>query len=498
MLATLATLPTTLEEAHEVIVRQQERIAELERQVARVAVLEQQVETLQKQLEELVAKLGSSSRTSSKPPSSDSPEQRALRPKRKGSGRPHGGQPGHPRHERALFPPEQVTRTEQYFPESTCSCGGAVAIDWENPYCHQVTDIAPPPPPDVTEHQFYHGTCQSCGVKHTSTWPDWVPSGQMGAGVIAWIVILSGQFRLSMRQIQVLLSEMCNVRFSTGAISHAQGKAIPWMGPLYRQVGQYVREQAVCHADETRHYRGTNTYWLWALADNTVSYFMTHYSRGKAAADALLGNFTGYLVTDHFSGYGNVPPERRQLCWAHLIRHFRKIAERCGEGGIIGKRLLLIAYATVRTHHRWQQQTDQAERYRRRILRLRRSFQATLHKGVALDDCKRTTNQCKHLLKDEAMCWTFLKDTRIPLTNNRAERVIRPYVQWRKTSFASQSAQGDQFRPMVLTVLGTARQLGMNMATLMRDVCSQGLAHKPVSVRFPLAQPSVCKSLQMA
>ncbi len=64
--------------------RQQERIAELENQVARVAVLEQQVETLQKQLEELAAKLGSSSRNSSKAPSSDSPEQRALRPSARG------------------------------------------------------------------------------------------------------------------------------------------------------------------------------------------------------------------------------------------------------------------------------------------------------------------------------------------------------------------------------------------------------------------------------
>lgn len=467
MLATVPTLPTTLDEAHQVIVRQQEQITELEKQAARVTVLEQQVETLQKQLEELVAKLGSSSRNSSKPPSSDSPEQRALRPKRKGSGRSQGGQLGHPRHEWALFPPEQVTRTEQYFPDSTCPCGGDVAIDWETPYRHQVTDIAPPPPPEVTEHQFYHGVCQSCVVKHHSRWPDWVPSGQMGAGIIAWIVILSGQFRLSVRQIQLLLVELCQVRFSTGAISQAQGKAIPWMGSLYHQVGQYVRDQAVCHADETRHYRGANTYWLWALADHTVSYFMTHYSRGKAAADALLGSFMGYWVTDHFSGYGNVPPERRQLCWVHLIRHFRKMAGRCGEGGVIGKHLLLIAYATVRTQHRWQQQPDQAERYRRRLLRLRRSFQSTLNQGLALDNCKRTTNQCKHLLKDEAMCWTFLKDTRIPLTHNRAERVIRPYVQWRKTSFFSQSAQGDRFRPMALTVLGTARQLGMNIATLM-------------------------------
>jgi hypothetical protein len=36
------------------------------------------------------------------------------------------------------------------------------------------------------------------------------------------------------------------------------------------------------------------------------------------------------------------------------------------------------------------------------------------------------------------------------------------------------------------------------MATLMREVCSQGLAHKPVSVRFPLDQLSARNPLQMA
>ena len=490
MLAPASPLPTTLDEAHQLIVRQQERIAELEKQAARVVVLEQLVETLQKQLEALAAKLGSRSRNSSKPPSSDSPEQRAARPKRKGSGRPPGGQPGHPRHERALYPPEQVTRTEQYFPESTCACGGAVAIDWENPYRHQVTDIAPPPPPEVTEHQFYHGVCQSCGNQHHSQWPDWVPSGQMGPGLIAWIVVLSGQFHLSMRHIQRLLMEAWRVSFSLGAISQAQGKAIDWMGPLYRQVGEHVRQQAVAHADETRHYRGNQTYWLWTLASGPFSFFMTHYSRGKKAAAALLGNFSGYLVTDHFSGYNDVPRDRRQLCWAHLMRHFRKIASRRGEAGQMGSRLLLLAAAVVRTHHRFSQEPDQTRIYQRRMQRLRRSFQMTLRRGSQLDErtCKRTRNQCQHLLKDEAMCWTFLKDRRIPLTNNRAERAIRPYVMWRKSSHASQSAQGDRFRPMVLTVLGTAQQLGLGTADLMREICTQGLAKKTVTVRFPLPE----------
>lgn len=461
--------PRTLEEAQQVIARQQEQIAELQRQV-----------------EELVAKLGSSSRNSSKPPSSDSPEQRSQRPKRKPSPRNRGGQPGHPRHERALFPPEQVNRVEQYFPTNQCECGGSVAIDWDNPYQHQVFDL-PPPPLDVTEHQFYRGVCQGCGQRHDSQWPDWVPRGQMGAGLIGWIVILSGQFRLSIRQIQYLLAQLWNLPFSLGAISQAQGKATPWMGPLAQQVGEHIRQQAVAHADETRHYRGKQIYWLWVLSSGPFSYFMTHYSRGKQAAAHLLGSFRGYLVTDHFSGYNGIPPERRQLCWAHLIRHFRKIAGRRGQAGAIGQRLLLIAHSLIRTHHRYQQQPDQRERYRRRMQRLRRSFQATLQTGSQLDEltCQRTRNQCLHLLKDEAMCWTFLKDDRIPLTNNQAERAIRPYVLWRKVSHASQSAQGDRFRPVVMTVLGTARQLGMNLGEMMREICSAGLSRKPISTRFP-------------
>ncbi len=351
-----------------------------------------------------------------------------------------------------------------YLPTGQCPCWGTVAVDRDNPYRHQVTDIAPPPPPQVTEHRFYQGSCQSCGQRHYSQWPDGVPSGQMGAGLIAWIVVLSGQFHLSMRSIQRLLREAWHVSFSLGAISQAQGKAIDWMGPLYRQVGDHVRQQAVAHADETRHYRGSQTYWLWTLASGPFSFFMTHYSRGKQAASALLGHFSGYLVTDHFSGYNDVPTHRRQLCWAHLIRHFRNIAERRGAAGAIGKCLLLLAHAVVRIHHRFSQQPDPYGHYRRRLHRLRRRFQATLQRGSQLDErtCKRTRNQCLHLLRDGAMCWTFLQDRRIPLTNNRAERAIRLYV------------------------LGTACQLGISTVALMREVCSQGLVNQPVTVRFPM------------
>ena len=97
-------MPATLAEAHDLLLRQQEQLAQ---KTVQIEQLEQQVETLQKQFVELTVNLGSSSSNSSNAPSFDSAE----RPKRKGSGRSQGAQPGHSRHERALYPPEQVTHT---------------------------------------------------------------------------------------------------------------------------------------------------------------------------------------------------------------------------------------------------------------------------------------------------------------------------------------------------------------------------------------------------
>lgn len=181
---------------------------------------------------------------------------------------------------------------------------------------------------------------------------------------------------------------------------------------------------------------------------------------------------SGVLVTDHYAGYNDYI--QRQLCWAHLIRRLERIAQRSGEAGQIGQRIVLIAYTVLRTRHRWQAGGLTSNDYTRRMQRLRQALRATLERGQA-GGATRTANQCRFLLKDEALYWTFLSDPRIPLTNNLAERALRPYVIWRKLSFASQSYRGDQFRPLVLSVIETARRLNIGTSRLFREVCTLGL-----------------------
>src|SRR5438552_18852644 len=74
-------------------------------------------------LEEQLAAARKNSSTSSKPPSSDIVKPPPPPPPPGQDKRQRGGQPGHPRHERPLFPPDQVDHAFVH-PLSGCPCRG--------------------------------------------------------------------------------------------------------------------------------------------------------------------------------------------------------------------------------------------------------------------------------------------------------------------------------------------------------------------------------------
>ena len=119
----------------------------------RVGHLEREVEKLTVLAQELRSRLDQNSSNSSRPPSSDSPSQRANRPSRPPSGRKPGGQTGHEAHVRAFLPADQVTRHERRDPRHCRRCAaflsGAGALE---PLRRQVVEI-PALVLDVTECQ---------------------------------------------------------------------------------------------------------------------------------------------------------------------------------------------------------------------------------------------------------------------------------------------------------------------------------------------------------
>jgi transposase len=479
-------LPDTLEDAHRVIGLLWEDLKRL------AAVVERQ----SARIEELEEKLGCNSANSSTPPSQDRMKGGGDgKPGRKPSGRKKGGQPGHPHPARELLPASAMGEVIRYYPDTACPCGGRVRMEAQPCHRHQVFDL-PEVTYTATEHQRFAGCCDRCGRHAKASLPDWLPAGQMGPGLVAWIALMGGYYRLSTRCIQSLLESQWGLAFCLGAVSAAQGPVGQWLRPLHAQVAEEVRKAPVAHADETTHYREQRRGWLWVLCTAQAAYFMVHASRGKAAARELLCGFVGVLVTDRHGGYNGYPDALRQFCWAHLIRNLEAIAGRQGDAGELGRWLARVARLAVRMEHAWRRSGYRSQHYRRRLEALRMDFKAALEQGAARHAGQRTGNTCRRLLADEGMLWTFLGRPGIPLTNNTAERALRPYVVWRKTSFFSQSDRGDEFRARVLTVTETCKRLGVNAYSLLRRVCEQGQRNEEITVRLPFPRTALALPAQ--
>lgn len=437
------------------------------------------VEAQQEQLDALSDQRTNTSRNSSKPPSSDSPEERKSRPKKKNpSGRTQGGQPGHKGQHRVLHAEHEVSRFHDWYP-GQCLCGGPILLSDQTPHRHQIVDL-PEVKPLITEHRLHHGCCCQCGMSQYAHLPSQVTQTPFGPRLHACVALLNARFRLSDRLIKDYLHEFCSLRLSLGSISNIQGRITPWLWPLAQQVRDYLRQLPWVHADETTHWHKRDQRWMWVLAAPQAAYFQTHYSRGKLAAENLLGDdFRVVLVSDRCGAYKVVPAERRQFCIPHVIRNFNKMAQRRGIDGHLGQKIVQSLQLLIRIDHRRQQGMEDS-RFRRRCLRVREKLHRYLQQGA--DICReKSRRQCALLLPDIGCLFTFVEYPGLPLTNNEAERAIRPYVIWRKTSFATQSARGDQFRAYILTVVETCKRQGLSALRILQDTCRQGLNGLPIT-----------------
>ncbi|WP_270816055.1 IS66-like element ISAs21 family transposase, partial [Aeromonas sp. QDB23] len=313
----------------------------------------------------------------------------------------------------------------------------------------------------VTEHQLYRGTCRGCVTTSEAALPDTVSHSQMGANLLSYIALQSGQFHQSISKIQQQLKQHFGLSFSRGAISEAQGRVSAMLTPTHQAIKQQVQSAAIIHADETRHQRGGERRWMWLALSKVAVCFMTAFGRGQEAAKRLLGSeLDGVLVTDQYAGYRFIDSAQRQLCWAHVLRNVAAIAESSDAvNQPIGARLVLLADTVFRTRHGYEQGCLSREQYQRRLQRCRQSWRRQLERGSVLCS-KRYRGRCQLLLKDDEMLWRFMENDEIALTNNEAERALRGYVLWRKGSYGVWSHRGEQFRQRILSLVETAKRLG--------------------------------------
>ena len=464
----------------------------------RLAALEEEVSRLRTENERLREQTQRSSRNSSQPPSSDAPSAPPWKP-RQSSGRKRGAQPGHEGHQRKLYPVEACRSVSDHRPPECCVCGAALTGSDPNPVRHQVVEL-PEVKPLVDEHRLHPLRGPDCGEVTRAPLPLGVPVSGYGPRLAAAVGLLSGPYRQSERQTQQALCDFFKVEVALGTVNTLRQEVSAAVAEPVAEATVFAHAQEVVNADETGWAQGNSDStnperrkaWLWVLVTRWVTVFQIYLSRGQAAAKALLGEFAGYLITDRWTGYGWWPLDRRQWCWAHLIREFRKITERGAESQAIGEGLLEQARQLFKWWHRVRDGTLTRLGFAAAVVEIRAELQRWLAEGAAYKPARgeksaraRTARTCRALLKVEEAFWLFVRVEGVEPTNNAAERALRPAVIWRRTSLGTQSTQGSQFVARMLTVMLTLRAQQRNVLEYLTGACQAARQGLPAPSLLP-------------
>ena len=123
---------------------------------------------------------------------------------------------------------------------------------------------------------------------------------------------------------------------------------------------------------------------------------------------------------------------------------------------------------------------------------LRLEVRALLREGASCEDAKGAA-LCRSLLQHESALWTFIRREEVELTNNPAERALRPVVLWRKGSFGTQSRAGSEFAERLLTVVATLRQQQRHVLSYVTAACQAALSNQspPSLISAAHSAPSV-------
>lgn len=448
----------------------EERISKLEAQVAKlldvVASRDAEIVQLKARVADLETQLGQNSNNSHKPPSSDAP---GTRPPKPPKGRKRGGQPGHKGHRRELLPPEKVTRTTVVKPKA-CNCCGSSRLDESAaaPRVHQVLEV-PPIAPEVHEIRMHGAECRDCGTTTWASLPAGVPAHMFGPRLLGLIGYMLAA-RTSRRQLREMLAEVFGIPVSLGALSEAEARTSDAIAAAADEAAAHVRAHPIKNVDAST-WRVEGAYAaLWTIATRfVVAFFVTPDAKAPGIR-ALLGRLHGIMISDRGSQLTFWAMKRRQVCWAHLIRKFVAFSERNDKGAQLGESLLLVTHAMFSQWHRVRDGTLSRARFEKIAANAQRLTEGLLECGVALKT-RGLSGACADMLAHKEAFTTFARHPGVEPTNNHAERALRPFVLWRKTSYGSQSERGRLFAERIMTVAHSLRLQKRSIFRFLVEAC---------------------------
>ena len=481
--------------AHPVVATQRRR--ELEEKLAgletRYDKLDQRYRKLQvkvrtqaeriKELEGELAKAKKTSKNSSKPPSSDITKPKPPPPTTGDGKRQRGAQPGHARHTRPEFTPEQIDQRVP-IPLGGCPCcGGDLSELDQPPQTFQQVEI-PVKPVVVTEYQRDTGWCDQCQAARQPAWPAGLQeAGLVGPRLLALIGFLKGVCGMSINTLRRYLRDVMQVRLSKGYLAKLLNKISGCLADPYEELANILPDEDRVNVDETGHKNNGDLFWTWVFRAEMFTYFKISPSRGSEVLLDVLGEeFDGLLGCDYFSAYRKYmrlnENVRLQFCLAHLIRDVKFLATHPqATNRLHGERLLELLRKLFHTIHLRETYPTEAG-FRNALSRIRNDFvdEITM-KGP---QTKEALNLSKRFLVHAESYFRFISDPEIDPTNNVAEQAFRFVAIQRRITQGTRGKAGQLWCERIWTVVATCEQQGRSAFEYLVSVITAKFTHQPI------------------
>jgi transposase len=177
---------------------------------------------------------------------------------------------------------------------------------------------------------------------------------------------------------------------------------------------------------------------------------MVQTSRSQTAFAALIKRWAGILVSDGYVVYCQWV-HARQTCLAHLLRRARGLSEwKDSELADVGRRVLaelqrLVHWATA------PPTSGAVQTWYARVVHLLARYRPRQDEAGTF---------ARTLGRELGALGTFMVETGVEPTNNRAERALRFAVLWRRMMQGTYNAKGDRWVERMLSLRETCRLRG--------------------------------------
>jgi transposase len=320
-----------------------------------------------------------------------------------------------------------------------------------------------------------------------------IEKGLAAPGLLAQVIVSKYGDHLPLYRLESIL-ERHGVTLSRSTLCDWAARAALALSPLYERMKEQVLQSSVLHTDDTpvdalepgsggKH---TARFWVY-VGDKQHPYAVFDYtaSRSRDGPVSFLGDWSGYLQADAFSGYDGLylSPSKGKIvevgCWAHARRKFFEARHSDLQASAEALAHIRLLYQVEREAKDKQLAAEPLAHWRQTLALPRlAAFKQWLlgHKrengGTILPKSPMGEAITYTLNQWDALC-VYCTDGRLAIDNNTAENALRRVAIGRKNWLFVGSDNGGKTAAVLYSLISSCKRHKIEPWAYLRDVLAR-------------------------